>query len=190
MEIAKIYNLLHSKIHTFKYDNWFHIKTDTFSENYKGYNKTCHLLDITTDNALDSIIEQLYHNMYKLSLIDTLYLKSNPITYMSVNKYNIDLLLSDSNKYNMIITSLKNKEIIDKLIYLRNPTTNPLKIKVLYSINSSIDNIYLLDKNKIDLKLEIGFKVSKDIKTKIETFYSLFINNLNVTELYLQNNTN
>lgn len=190
MEIANIYNKLHTKIHNHKYDNWFHVRTETMSENFKGFYTSQYKFKNISESALDEFIEHMYRDLYNSLLIKRLYLKCNPVSYINLNKDNINFLLGNK-KFNTIITTFDNKELIDKLIYSRNPTTDPVKLKVIYSYEEGKD-IYLLDKNKIDLKLEIGFKVSNELSTHIliETFSSLFINNLNVTQLYLHDNNN
>lgn len=186
MEIGQIFNILHTKLQNYKHNEWFHITTEIMSNDYNGYYKqkyitTEHILN----NELDQFLSHISYNLYKSIAINIIHSKMNPISYISIDKEQFSSLFKN-NKYNTIITSFNNKDNIDKLIYSRNPITEPVKLKALYSYNDTNNFMYICNIDKINIKLYTGIDIKKNESSyEITLNSSLYVNDLNVTELII-----
>jgi hypothetical protein len=184
MQISEIYNKLHNSIQSYKHDNWFHFNTEIRSETYKGFFKTSTQITIEDLEHLDVIIYQLNQQLYT-ELINHIYTKINPITYLYTSNYiNVHNQIS---KYNFCFCSQSNVQNLDKFIYLRNPTTQPIRLKYLVSNKNLEDiDIYLIDSNASNFKLKIGYKITENqFNYQIESSAALFIYDLNAIKLYI-----
>lgn len=186
MEIGKIFNILHSELQNYKHNDWFHVSTDTMSDSYKGiYQHKYIITEYVLNNELEHFLKHLSCDVYKSVVINSLYSKMNPIKYINIDKEQFSKILNNNN-YNTIITSFNNREKIDKLIYLRNPITEPVKLKVLYSYDDINNSVYIFDNDKINVKLYTGIDIKKKESTyEINLSSSLYVNDLNITELFI-----